>query len=444
MTQRWLPPWWYLGLVLALSACELPDFLGETDEGPPLPGRRIAILSLDRGIEADPRLADAEVRLPEPYVNAYWSQPGGIHTHAMYHLTLEPAPSEAWSVDVGEEAEDNTRILAQPIVVGDFLFTMDAQSIVSGYNARNGRRIWRIDLRGAGEDEGYFGGGIAYAEEKLFVATGFAKVFALDARRGDILWQQRVPGPVRGGPAVSAGRVFVITIDNQTIALDTADGSYLWTHAGIQEIAGVIGSATPAVSGRAVVAPYSSGELVALTVEEGSVLWAETLAPLRQLDPLQDIAQIRGLPVIDRGVVFAISHAGRMISVDLEQGVRLWDIDVGGIQMPWAGGDFLYVLTNDSQLVCLRRKDGRIRWVRPLPRYEDPDDQEDVISWFGPVLASDRLIVAGSHGEALSVSPYSGEVLGYIDLPGGAVVTPVVANKSLYFLTEEADLVALR
>ena len=79
-----------------------------------------------------------------------------------------------------------------------------------------------------------------------------------------------------------------------------------------------------------------------------------------------------------------------------------------------------------------------------MPRFVDPEDFEDPIQWFGPVLAQDRLIVAGSHGEVLSVSPYSGEVLGLIELPDGAVVSPIVANNSIYFLTKEADLVALR
>ncbi len=50
--------WLSLALVLLLGACEIPDFFGETDEGPPLPGRRIAILALDRGIQADRELAD--------------------------------------------------------------------------------------------------------------------------------------------------------------------------------------------------------------------------------------------------------------------------------------------------------------------------------------------------------------------------------------------------
>jgi outer membrane protein assembly factor BamB len=101
-------------------------------------------------------------------------------------------------------------------------------------------------------------------------------------------------------------------------------------------------------------------------------------------------------------------------------------------------------LTNDAQLVCLTRRDGRIRWVRPLPRFEDPEDQKDPIHWAGPVLASDRLIVAGSNRQALSVSPYTGEILGVIELPDSVLLAPVVAGNSLYFLTEGGSLVAMR
>jgi outer membrane protein assembly factor BamB len=79
-----------------------------------------------------------------------------------------------------------------------------------------------------------------------------------------------------------------------------------------------------------------------------------------------------------------------------------------------------------------------------LPRFEDPEDQTGPIGWSGPVLAGDRLIVAGSHGEAVSLSPYTGEVLGVIDLPNGITVAPVVAANTLYFLTGGGDLVAMR
>lgn len=101
-------------------------------------------------------------------------------------------------------------------------------------------------------------------------------------------------------------------------------------------------------------------------------------------------------------------------------------------------------MTNDGQVVCLQRADGRIKWVTPLPRFADPEEQEEPIRWRGPVLAGDRLILAGSHGEVISVSPYDGKPLGAITLSDGAAVAPVVANNSLYLVTNGGELIAMR
>jgi outer membrane protein assembly factor BamB len=437
-----------VGLAALFSGCGTIDDATESIFGEPaekrLPGQRISILALDRGLEPDPSVAGVPVRLSEPYVNQQWTQFGGSPAHAMYHLSLGQAPRRTWSGDVGDGSADDRRLLAQPLVVDGVVYTMDSLSIVSAFDAGSGRQIWRSDLEPEDEDDGYFGGGIAYNAGRIFVSTGFARVFALEAGSGAPIWEQRVPSPTRAAPAVANGRVFVVTMDNQTVALSAEDGRRLWSHTGIQEGTGLIGGASPAVAGSVVVAPYSSGEIFGLQAENGRVLWGDSLSSVTRIDPLGDLAHIRGTPVIDRGMVFAIGHSGRMVAIDLRQGVRAWEIDLGGIEMPWVGGDFIFVLTNDAQLVCLTRRDGRIRWVRPLPRYEDPEDQEDPISWTGPVLASDRLIVAGSHGEALSVSPYTGEVLGLIDLPSGVAVPPVVAGNGLYFLTEAGSLVAMR
>ena len=79
-----------LGLTLLLAGCD--GFLGESDEGPPLPGERIAILAYDRGVRADPTIADEQVLLAKPYTNKEWSQSGGSAAHSMYHLSLGPSP----------------------------------------------------------------------------------------------------------------------------------------------------------------------------------------------------------------------------------------------------------------------------------------------------------------------------------------------------------------
>ncbi|MCZ4280415.1 PQQ-binding-like beta-propeller repeat protein [Kiloniella laminariae] len=433
-----------IALGLALTGCSLADkWLGE-DEDPPLPGARISIHSGDKGLTADSTISDQRILLPKPFENTFWTHNGGNPAHAMFHLSLGEMPREIWSDGIGEENDGDEIILAQPLVVESVLFTMDSRSTVKAYDRNTGKVYWEKDLEPNDEEDGYFGGGIAYADGRIFVSTGFARVFALDVRSGAILWTQDVPAPMRAAPTVNGGRVFIVTLDNQTISLAADDGRRLWSHVGVQAETSLLGGASPAVAGRILIVPYSSGEIVAIDVVEGDLKWGIDLSSVQKTDPLTDLAHIKAMPVIDRDRVIAISHSGRMVAIDIKEGVRLWDTDIGGVQMPWVAGDFIYVLTNDAQVAAVRRDDGRIRWVQPLPRFTDPEDRKGLIVWQGPVLASDRLIVAGSHGEAISLSPYTGEVLGFLDLPDGAAMPPVVAGNSLYFLTAEAEIIAMR
>lgn len=432
-----------LGLLL-LGGCDTVSSLFGEDDEPPLPGTRIAVLQGGSGIEADPAVAGRQIMLPEPYVNGGWEQPGGSPGHAMYHLALSDAPRVAWSDNVGEGDDDDAALLAQPIVVGDAVFAMDSRSIVTARRQSSGDTFWETDLEPEDEDDGFFGGGIAFADGQLFVTTGFGSVFALDGSSGAVLWEQKLPAPIRAAPTVSGGRVFVITLDNQAYALAAADGRRLWDHSGITEVASLLGTTSPAVAGGTVIVAYTSGEIYALQVENGREIWSDSLAAVRRTDPLADIAQIRGLPVIDRGLVYVVSHAGRTVAIDLRRGSRVWESGVGGTQTPWAAGDYLFMVTNEGTLLAVTREEGAVRWATQLPQWEDPEDLEDPITWYGPVLASDRLVIAGSHGEAYAVSPYTGAILGVVDLPAGAALAPIVANNTLYFVSQDADLVAMR
>jgi hypothetical protein len=59
-------------------------------------------------------------------------------------------------------------------------------------------------------------------------------------------------------------------------------------------------------------------------------------------------------------------------------------------------------------------------------------------------LASDRLILTGTDGWALAVSPYTGNIMSEIKLPGPTHLPAVVAKGTLYILTDTADLIAMR
>jgi len=410
----------------------------------PLPGERISILSLDRQLKPDPDLAKTAIILPKPVVNPDWPQPGGFPNHAMQHLALPNTLNQAWKTSVGEGSSRYTQVLAQPIVAKGRVYAMDGGSQVGAYDAATGNQIWQVDVKPRDSRGNSFGGGVAFWKDRLYVSTGYGQVLALEPASGKVIWKASAGAPVRSGPTVADGRIFVVTVENELVVLAADDGRRLWSHNGIPETAGLVGSSSPAVEGEVVVVGYSSGELFALTVENGRVLWSDNLAGASSADAVSALADIRGRPVIDRGRVFAASHSGRMVSINLRTGERNWEQDIGSSHGPWVAGDYVYVLSTENELVCLTRNDGKVRWVQRLPSYQDEKAREDPIRWVGPVLGGDRLIMLSSDGWALSVSPYTGQPLGREEMPAGAFVDPVIANNTLFVLTDTAELSAYR
>ncbi|MBI3516981.1 MAG: PQQ-binding-like beta-propeller repeat protein, partial [Proteobacteria bacterium] len=314
---------------------------------------------------------------------------------------------------------------------------------VSAFSLQDGKRLWTTDITPEDEGDAVVSGSISVYGTRVYVASGYAEVVALDGENGKVLWRVGLTAPVRAAPTLSGDRVFVTTVDNQLIALAAEDGRKLWDHTGISETAGLLGGASAAVDSGTVIAAYSSGELFALRAESGRVSWADNLAAVRRADAVSAIAMV-ARPVIDRGLVLAVSHSGRFAAVELRSGGRVWDREVASANMPWVAGDYVYILTTSGDVLCMTRRDGRVRWVQTLPRYESPEKERDPISWSGPVLGGDRLILVGSSGDAIALSPYTGKALGRLKLDGKTLISPVIADGTLLVLTDDGELAAYR
>lgn len=422
---------------LAAAACS-------SNDKEPLKGERVSILAHEKSVSPDPTAQLDQIRLPPPTVNDDWPTAGGSPNHAMQHLAMTGRPKPAWTADIGTGTASDRPRLPSPVIGDGRIYTMDTEHVVSAFDVADGKRLWTTDLAVAEYDSDSIAGGIAFSDGRIFATTGFAQVVALDAANGTVEWRKEVRAPIHAEPTASGGRVYATTLESKLIAFDAASGDELWTHQAIAETAKLVGGGGPAVDAGVIVAPFSSGELIALRQENGRVLWSDSLAGVRRTDELGALAQIYASPVIDRGGVFAISYGGILAAIDQRSGNRVWEQDFGGLFRPWPAGNFIFQLTKDNDLVCLSRNDGKIYWVTTLPAFENINKKTDPIIWAGPILAGDRLIVVGSNGQALSVSPYSGQILGKEKLDAPMSVPPIVAGETLYFLLNDATLVAYR
>jgi outer membrane protein assembly factor BamB len=232
--------------------------------------------------------------------------------------------------------------------------------------------------------------------------------------------------------------------DNQIFSLKLADGATNWSNPASLEIAGVFGTGAPAIAQSTVVAGFSSGELNAYRAENGRTVWQDALARTSVSTSVATLSDIDASPVIDGGQVFAVGQGGRMVALDLISGQRIWELNIAGIETPWVAGDWVYVVTDDAKLIAIARNTGKIRWINQMPGYLNMKAKRGPISYVGPVLAGDRLIVAASNGVLANIDPSNGSFLSQTNV-GAAVNLPMaVANSTLYVLDERGRLSAFR
>lgn len=419
---------------------------------------RISILSFEETLTPDPRFAALSIELPPAYTNQSWPQPGGEADHTLHHLTAGLTLERAWKTDVGKASARRARLTSPPVTADGRLYTSDAETTVSAFDAETGDTIWETPLAPEIDDafrireilarpkksEIGFGGGVAYDGGRVFVTSGFGFIAALDADSGEELWRFKTEAPVRTPPTAHAGGVYFVTITNELVALNQADGEKLWDFQSFEEPARILSSASPAAAGDLIVAPFSSGEVVAFLANTGQPVWNDTLSQSASLTSLASLNDIAGSPVIDRGLVYVVSHAGKLTAIDIRSGQRIWEVPVASVQMPWVAGDFIFVVSVDGELVCVSREEGAIIWVSQLDRYKNEKKRKGRIAWAGPVLAGDHLVLVSTEGKIVKVDAVTGTVAETGKLGDGSVVSPIVADEKVYVLTEKGELIAMR
>lgn len=433
-------------LALSLSACDtVKGWMGDEDEAPArLPGERMRVLSTQTELEADPALAQVQYRLMEPVENLTWPQRGANASNAVGALRVSGF-KEADSATIGNGSEYSTVLATAPVVAGGTVYAMDANGYVSAHAQDNLDKVkWVSDAPVVDEDEEVLGGGLVVAGSQLFVATGQGDMFSLNVANGSEMWKRNLGLPMRSAPKIHMGVLFVSTVDDQLFAIDSATGGILWQHRGLGERTSFLSAVSPAIGENIVVVAYSSGEIYGLAADTGQEIWNDSLALTRKTSATSIFTGFGGDPVVTGGIAFASSSNGLTAATHLLTGRRLWEQEIAAADTPWLAGNFLFTLTSDGQVAAVYARDGRVKWSYQLDRFANPDRQLDPYHWYGPMMLGGQLAVFGGHGVLLLLSPQDGSLIAQVEIPEDVQMAPVVAGGTLYLVTGDATLHALR
>ena len=136
-----------------------------------------------------------------------------------------------------------------PLVVNGVMFLTTSYNHVYAINAKTGEQYWHYKHK-IGPVSTYCCGpnnkGVAISEGKLFMGTLDAKLVALDAKSGKMLWETQIADPELGysetmAPAVADGKVLIGTNGGEygvrgfVKAFDANSGKLVWTFHTIPE-----------------------------------------------------------------------------------------------------------------------------------------------------------------------------------------------------------------
>jgi quinohemoprotein ethanol dehydrogenase len=259
----------------------------------------------------------------------------------------------------------------------------------------------------------------------IYVTTAWSKVYAVDAKTGQKLWQfdPKVPGAaaaknccdvVNRGAAVYRGKVYVGTFDARLIALDAADGHQVWSTATADANSMYTITGAPRVGAGLVFIGNSGGEfggrgyITAYDADNGKLAWRFYTTP-------GDPAKPDGA-ASDDIMASLVQPTWFGPHTDYRGGGNAWNSIVYDAELdqvylatgngfPWVRrfrsddkGDNLFICS----VVALDAKTGKYKWHYQ----ETPGDSWDYDSTSDMILAD--LTIKGEPRKVLMHSPKNG------------------------------------
>ncbi len=436
-------------LAAPLSACSSTDDVQDAiaavnpfgDSKKPLPGDRVDVLADQSPLQ---NAKQKPVSIGGARSVSAWTSVGGPAGNDAGNVALNGSGgTNAWStragnVGSGSFMREDVRAFVGPIAVGGRAYVLDPNGNVTAVSLSGGTS-WTAALRPGDRENQATTGGLGSDGARVYAATAWGDIVALDADSGAKLWEKKLGEPARSAPTIAGGHIYVVTQSNTVLALSAADGSEVWNYRGVPENGNLLSTNSPAVVGGVVVVPFTSGELVALDEKKGQPIWNDSLARAGRAYAVSGFSTISASPVVADGVVYATGVGSRTVAIELKSGRRVWDVAFGSAHTPVVSGNAVFMVDLDNSLTALDRKSGEVLWATRLPATKAKKKRT---VWAGPVLAGGNLWLASNEGGLIAVDAVSGRVSGTQTGGKPVMISPIAVSGKILTLAADGTLSA--
>jgi outer membrane protein assembly factor BamB len=334
-----------------------------------------------------------------------------------------------WSTGVGDGSGKKGVNLIATYDSGS-IYVADHKGSLSSIDAETGRTQWQIKLKLP------FSGGPGVSGQVVVIGTLDGQVLAFSTSDGSLVWDAQVTSEVLSAPASGDGIVVVRSIDGRVFGLDEKTGNRIWIYDHSVPLLTLRGNSELLIRAGIAFVGYDGGSVVALRLDDGTLIWEQTIVSPDGRTELERLADVGGQMVIVASDLIVSSYKKRVTSLAADSGRLLWFKDISsdsGVQVDRIN---LAVSDKDGHLWMLDRRNGSTAW------------KQDKMAYRGltrPAFYGAYVVVGDAEGYLHWLESESGEFVARVRAgKKGFSGAPVTVGTTLYVLTSNGTLSAFR
>ncbi len=397
-----------------------------------------SILSYDAEISETLDLNIENIFIDPPREINYWTQHFQNPTNNLNNISSSSKIKNRTKVVAGKKGPLN---IIQPIYFDDTICYVLSSGFLECKILKRNEKLFSIDIKTEGSKKyEVIRGGLAYFDNKIVLVDAYGQILLIDSNDGNKIWEKNIEFPILSPPLIYRNNIYFISSDNRLFSLSLETGNIKWSFQTIAETKKSLITASPIAFENTIIAPFSNGELVAFSHDDGRPLWAENVSKVSLLSNF-DIKDISASPVVSNNSIFSLSTNGKLTSINVINGKRNWAIDLSGYRTPSISGNQIYVIEEDGKLICLDKNTGQIYWITELNKFKKGKKAKDLNLWLGPYLINSLLYNISYFGELKIVSPMTGDILSTDSLGvKGIILPPVILSNAVYIMDENSNV----
>ena len=351
-------------------------------------------------------------------------------------------PKVVWHESVGGVSSYFSRL--KPMVAYNTVFSASRDGDVYAYDVLNGKEKWHSDLSDLEHKRGFFdskksamlSGGVTVGENKVFIGSENGKLYALDAKNGDLVWQRTVKGEIIAKPAVDSGMVVVNTVSGLTEAFNSTDGKQEWVIEQEVPPLSLRGTSAPVIASGGVLIGSASGELKVFILASGQEGWTAQIGEASGSTELDRVIDVDSSAVIFGDKIYAIASRGNLSAIDLRSGRIIWKRQFSSYRSIAIDGNNIFITDVKGHVYSLDRINGLEQWSQLSLTNRNVT---------GPVVMGNYVVVGDFEGYLHWLNKDTGEIVAQHNVDGsGVYATPVVVDGVLYAQSRDGDLEAIK